>query len=460
MSNDKKIVRMKKREININAATVIIAAVLLYVIICIISAARKEPITTYKVNKSNISNDIILDGLIIRNEQIITSPNAGYVCYYVRDGEKIKKNAMVCTIDQTGQVYNALSDDAGYEEVLTAEDYIDVRNTISLYKVNYSNDNFYEAYNFENSINNKVLELTNEILMQQLSASGNPMAISSVASPYSGIVTYYMDGYESFDINSINAASFDKSAYMKNTLKTGDMISAGEPIVKIIPDDTWYIVAPISNEQIAMLEDDEYISFKLNNSNYQMTMPYELIYANDGTYIKVTVTKYMSNYIAERFISLEIIMEEDTGLKVPVSALVDKEVYLIPTSYLTGGGNQTLSNSLYVQSRDENGNETIKQVNANIYMTVDDVSYIDPKSLDPSDVLVDIQTQETLAVSVLSTETIKGVYSATRGTADFRKVTIKKIDDEFALIESGEEISAYDNIILDASKVTENQILY
>lgn len=460
MSKNKKIVHMEKREISINAATIIIAAVLLYVIICIISSARKEPITTYKVNKSNINNDIILEGLIIRNEQIINAPNTGYICYYVRDGEKIKKNAVVCTVDQTGQVYNALSDDAGYEEVLTAEDYIDVRNTISLYKVNYSDNSFYEAYNFENSINNMVLELTNEILMQQLSASGNPMALSSVGSPYSGIVTYYVDGYESFDINTISAAAFDKSGYMKNTLKTGDMVSAGNPIVKIIPDETWYIVAPISNEQIALLEDDEYISFKLNNSEYDMTMPYEIIYANDGTYIKVTVTKYMSNYVAERFINLEIILAEDTGLKVPVSALVDKDVYLVPAEYLTGGGNQTRDNNLYVQSRDENGNETVKQIPANIYMTVDGVSYIDPKSLDPSDVIMNIDTKETLAVSVLQTEKIQGVYSTTRGTADFRKVTVKKLDDEFALIESGEEISAYDNIILDSSKVKENQILY
>ena len=48
------------KDIKINAATCVIAAVLLYSVICIIIASRKDPITTYKVNKSDISEDFKL----------------------------------------------------------------------------------------------------------------------------------------------------------------------------------------------------------------------------------------------------------------------------------------------------------------------------------------------------------------------------------------------------------------
>jgi hypothetical protein len=450
-----------KRNVSINAATIIIAAIFVYVVACIVISARKKPITTYKVSKSDVSNDIVLDGVIIRDEQVITSDKSGYICYFVRDGEKIRKNATICTIDQTGQIQSVLTDDQGYEDVLSQEDYIDIRDSISLYKVNYSNDSFYEAYNFKNSINNKVLELTNEILMKQLTSTGSSTSISMLNSPKSGLVTYYVDGYENLSVDNISADMFDKSGYMKETLKTGDMITEGEPVVKVIPSETWYVVAPITNEQIALLNDDEYVTINLNSSSYTMTMPYEIVYGMDGNYIKVTISKYMSNFVAERFISMEIILEEETGLKIPVSSIVDKDVYVVPSEYLSAGGNQNSENNLLVETTMEDGTETVDRVAVTIYKTVDDECYIDPKSLEPTDVILKLDESDGgIAVSTLPVEQIQGVYSATRGTAEFRMINVKKMIDEFALIESGEEISEYDNIILDSSQVTENQILY
>jgi hypothetical protein len=169
----------------------------------------------------------------------------------------------------------------------------------------------------------------------------------------------------------------------------------------------------------------------------------------------------MSNFVAERFISMEIILEEETGLKIPVSSIVDKDVYVVPSEYLSAGGNQNSENNLLVETTMEDGTETVDRVAVTIYKTVDDECYIDPKSLEPTDVILKLDESDGgIAVSTLPVEQIQGVYSATRGTAEFRMINVKKMIDEFALIESGEEISEYDNIILDSSQVTENQILY
>jgi hypothetical protein len=181
----------------------------------------------------------------------------------------------------------------------------------------------------------------------------------------------------------------------------------------------------------------------------------------DGNYIKVTISKYMSNFISERFISMEIILEEETGLKVPVSAIVDKDVYVVPNEYLSAGGNQSSENSLLIQTTMEDGTESVERVTVTIYKSVDETSYIDTNGLEPSDVILKLDESDgAIAVSTLPTDQIQGVYSATRGTAEFRMINVKKMIDEFALIESGEEVSEYDNIILDSSQITENQILY
>ena len=458
-NNNQKIVKFN-RDIKVNAATCIIAAILLYVVICVVIASRKEPITTYKVNKSNISNNITLEGIALRDEEVISTTKSGYICYYIRDGEKIQKNSTVCSVDETGQIYNVISDVDEYDALLTKEDYDSIRALISLYKVDYSDSSFYQAYNFENNLNNKVLELNNEILMQQINDTTNTTALTGIYSPYSGLVTYYIDGFENHTVADINQDSFDKSKYSKQTLKTGDVVATNSPIVKIVPSEKWNIVAPITQEQISAIADSEYINFKINNSSYEVYMPYEIINGTDGTYINISLDKYMSNFVSERYLTIEILKKDDTGLKIPVSAIVDKDVYKIPISYFSAGSNQSNANRVNIQILDENGEITIKQVAPTIYDSDEEYCYVDPLAFSATDVLLDINSNKTIAVSLLTTSQIQGVYSANRGTAEFKKITIIKTVDEFALIESDEDVKIYDNIILDSSTVKENQIIY
>ena len=464
MDKNKKVIKLNK-DIKFNIAGAVVAAIFLYVLISLIMSLKKEPVTTYKVNKTDINNNIIVDGLIVREELVLNSDKSGYVCYYIRDGEKVTKDSTVCTIDETGQVFNTINDTESYDGLLTADDYNEVRNLISLYKLTYSDTNFYNAYNFEISLNNKVLELTNEILMQQVGGNVSQNSMSAIISPESGLVTYYIDGYENYDISNVSKSDFDKSNYKKETLKTGDIISSGTPVVKIIPNEKWNMIIPVSDEQIASIkevynDENPNLHFKINNSSYIISMPFEIIYGSDGKYLNIMLDKFMLNFMSERFASVEIILEDDSGLKVPVSSLTEKEVYQIPVSYLSGGGNQSTNTKINVQYMGEDNEITIKQVSPTIYMIDEEYCYVDPLVFDETDVLLNINTNESLAVSMIPRISIKGVYSANRGIAEFKMVTIIKTIDDFALVKSDESLNIYDNIILDSSKVYENQIIY
>lgn len=463
MDKNNKIIKFNK-DIKFNIAGAVVVAVFLYVVITLIISLKKEPVTTYNVNKTDINNNITIEGLAVREELVLNSEKSGYVCYYIRDGEKVMKNSVVCTIDETGQVYNTISDAESYDGLLTSDDYNEVRNLISLYKISYKDVSFYNAYNFENTLNNKVLELTNEVLMQQV-GQGGQNALASVSSPESGLVTYYIDGYENYDITGVKKGDFDKSNYKKETLKTGDIISSGTPVVKIMPSEKWNIILPITDDQAASInsvynEEGARLNFKINNSSYNISMPFDIINSSDGKYLNISLDKYMLNFMSERFVTVEIILEGDSGLKVPVSAITKKEVFQIPVSFLSGGGNQSSNIKLNVQVMGEDNEVTIKQVTPIIYMTDDEYCYVDPLAFDDTDVILNIDTNESLAVSLIPRISIDGVYSANRGIAEFRMVTILKTIDDFALVKSDEWLNIYDNIILDSSKVHENQIIY
>lgn len=456
-----------KRQVTINAATILIAAILIYIIGCIFITANKKPITTYKVNNSIVNNDISLEGLIIRNEQVITSPSTGYLCYYTRDEDKVKKSAFLCSIDQTGQLDNMISDAETVQDVLRTNDYLYIRDNISYYKDTYSDVNFYDAYNFNASINNKVYELTNELLMQKLEQNGST-SVSGVKAPNSGLAAYYIDGYENIDTTNISKEYFDKSAYKKQIHKTGDSVTAGDPIIKLITDDTWYIIAPITLEQLSQIPDPEYVRVKLKNGEYSMTVPYAVINAPDGTYIRLKLNKYMSNFISERFIDVSLALEEYSGLKVPVSAIVNKTVYIVPKTLLSENGAMNEINNISIISFDSEGKSKVTNKPVTVYKVEDDMCYIGADFLNPEDRIVEVKPKgdvddtgnTTYPVSQLQTGTIQGVYRTTRAVAEFRMVNIKKQINEFVLVETGEYLKVYDNIVLDASKVKENQVLY
>lgn len=459
MKQPNRIIQLNK-EIRANAATIVIAAVLLYVVISVVSSLSKESVTIYQVSKGDVSNDITLQGLAIRDEVIVNTQKSGYLCYYITDGEKVKKNSTVCTIDETGEIYNTENNsDSNYNALLSSNDYASIRSLISSYKLSYSDVTFYNAYSFETSANNKVFELTNEVLMQQAGSSGR--GLSSVSAPDSGLVTYYIDGYENYQISEkIKASDFDKAGYDKKAMKSGDYAEAGSTIVKIIPSEQWNIVAPISQDQLAELDGQSYVKFRINNSNFTITMPFTIIEGSDGSYINIAIDKYMSNYLSERFVTVELIQSDESGLKIPSSALVEKQVYRIPLSYLSAGSNQSNENRLNLQRTDDNGNKTIQQMQPKIYKTDEKYAYVDPEDFEDSDILVNITSNATIAASLLELYPLTGVYFANQGIAEFRRVTVIKTIDEFVLIESGEELKAYDNIVLDAQSVTENQLIY
>lgn len=459
MKQPNRIIQLNK-EIRANAATIVIAAVLLYVVISVVSSLSKESVTIYQVSKGDVSNDITLQGLAIRDEVIVNTQKSGYLCYYITDGEKVKKNSTVCTIDETGEIYNTENNsDSNYNALLSSNDYASIRSLISSYKLSYSDVTFYNAYSFETSANNKVFELTNEVLMQQAGSSGR--GLSSVSAPDSGLVTYYIDGYENYQISEkIKASDFDKAGYDKKAMKSGDYAEAGSTIVKIIPSEQWNIVAPISQDQLAELDGQSYVKFRINNSNFTITMPFTIIEGSDGSYINIAIDKYMSNYLSERFVTVELIQSDESGLKIPSSALVEKQVYRIPLSYLSAGSNQSNENRLNLQRTDDKGNKTIQQMQPKIYKADEKYAYVDPEGFEDSDILVNITSNATIAASLLELYPLTGVYFANQGIAEFRRVTVIKTIDEFVLIESGEELKAYDNIVLDAQSVTENQLIY
>lgn len=452
-------------EFKLNIGNAIFIIIFIYVLIRIFMSMQKETLSIYEVQNSYIDTNISTTALIVREEKLINADSSGYVSYYVRDGEKIGKDKTVYTIDETGSVYEKIKDKDSDALTMSPDALSEVRARIANFENYFDYSNYSEIYNFRYDIENAVLELTNEALIEQLTslddAATNVSTYKKVNTTESGIITYYKDGYESFNINNFKASDVDKGNYKKTTLKTGEIINAGEPVYKLVTSENWYLVAPLTKEEKRALNDKQTVRINIHNSSKNITCNFRLEEVDDKYFIIIALNQQMVNYINDRFIDIVILMDQKNGLKIPNSSITEKDIYKIPEEFLSKGSDSVDEDFLNVKQLDEQGEVTIKQVKPVIYKTEEGICYVDPNNFSDTDVIVNTENNETLALSQAMRDKLQGVFCVNQGTAAFRYIDIVYQDDEYTIVRANVDYSIawYDRIVLNQSMVEENQII-
>lgn len=448
-----------------NIGTIIFAIIFFYIIIRILISLQKESLSIYEVQNSYIDTNISATALIVRQEELVNATSSGYVSYYVRDGEKIGKNKTVYTIDETGSIYEKIKDTDSDAFELTNDGLNEIRTRISNFENYFNYASFSDVYNFHYDIENAVLELTNEAMIEQLTSlddsSTDISTYKKVTTTDSGIITYYKDGYENFDIHNFKASDINKSNYKKATLKTGEIINSGDPVYKLITSENWYLIAELSDKQVKELSDQDTVTVNIHNSSKNITCNFELTKQDNKNFIIISLNQQMVNYINDRFIDIVIIQDQNNGLKIPNTSITKKSVYKIPIDYLSQGSDSTSNNLLNIKVLDDKGEVTLKQVSPDIYKTDDEYCYVDPNDFGQNDVLVNTQNNDTLALNTAEKAELQGVFCVNQGIATFRYIDVLYQDDEYTIVkpEVPYSIAWYDRIILDQSLVKENQII-
>ena len=90
MANRKKtgnIVSMKRRRSK--TLGVILCLFSLYLLVMFIMSMTKDHLSIYEVNETQIADDETIRGLILRDEVLVNTQKAGYINYYVGEGDRV-----------------------------------------------------------------------------------------------------------------------------------------------------------------------------------------------------------------------------------------------------------------------------------------------------------------------------------------------------------------------------------
>lgn len=461
-------IRKYRKPLNLNIGMLIFVVIFVYVIVCVILYFQTGHIVRYEVKKGSLATNNIYRGVVIRDETVVNTDSAGYVNYYASEGERVAAYDLVYIVDETGRLSEELESVNLGENALSEKELLEFRSELVNFSHGFDREEFSGVYDFKTSLSNTVQKLANANMLESIDSINTGSGVANIVNrcyaPQTGVVSYWVDGYEDLTADQVTEEVFDKKAYeeKKKQLLSNTLLEKGDAAYKLSTDENWSVVIPIeSSERGEELEAEQYIKVRFMKNQYESWGAVKLLHNGDGKhYLQLSFTNSMITFANERFLEIELLVNEDTGLKIPNSAIVDKEFYLIPEDFVLPEGNSGKGQVLrqYVM---ESGEVSSKLYEISLYSYDQDTGeyYVDAAILDEGNVLLKEDGQETFMVSKRATLT--GVYNVNNGYADFKQINILAQNDEYSIVKANTQygLNVYDYIALNGAAVHDDQFI-
>lgn len=458
----KKAPSLSLRPIHIGFAVFFIVFIYMGVNIYVYLNKEKSPI--FEVQKEQLAVDSIFSAVVLRDEKLVNTTHTGYINYYIQNGRKTAKNAPVYSIDSTSKVYNEINSEYAVES-LSNDDISDVRQLLNERLDAYDDSSLTFVGPMEEALKELVYTKLNEKAVSEMkTALGNSSSAMYVYyTPQSGTLSYYADNYMGLTIEDVSDKLFSNSksdaARSENLIVKG-LVNEGSPIYRLCTSEDWSIAVKIPEDFYLKHLEEKNVKVYINNSSKLISGESRWFQKDGGYFCEIDLHQYMSKYINDRFVNVEFYSEDSTGLKIPVSALVTKEYYLIPVSCLydeTGYLGKVMNIERYSV---ETGEAQSMIVYPSRYYSDGFYAYIEKELLNEGDMVIVPETSDRIRVGL--TGKIDGVYSVNKGYYQFVRVEKLMQNSEYIIVRSDTErgLRQYDHIALNGSDAKEQELIY
>ena len=465
----------------LNIGTIMFGVLFIYMAFSAILYFTTPHIESYQVTSGPLSRNETYTGLAIREESVCKAASSGYITYYAREGSKINASGAVYGLSSTKSSSSSAS--------LTPEELSSIRNDMMSFSKSFNPSKFNNTYSFKYELKGNILQysesdtgssapLTSDESGENES-DNTGTSVTSVTSENEnisraesdGIILYSTDNYEGKTIDTVTSADFDQNSYHETDLKTSESVKAGDDIYTIITDERWSLLIPLSEKQADKLKDRSTIRVKFLKDDMTQTGDFSIITIDGDKYGQIDFNKGLIRYASDRFLDIELVTNTTVGLKIPLSAIVTKDFYVIPSSYAKTDPQSNETGFLLDSGKSGKSTTTFK--NASIYAKIEDSSAGDSSSVDPEynyyvdksvfkegDAIVNPTTGEKFVIG--ETDTLQGVYCINKGYAVFRYIEILDQNEEYAIASKNTSygLSRYDHIVKNADRVKEQDVLY
>lgn len=441
---------------------VVFLCILVYILICVFGYMTQKHIVPYQVKEGALSVNNTYRAIALRDEMVVQATGAGYINYYAREGSRVAFNDLVYTLDETGHLSEYIKGRETGESSLTASDLSELRADLISFGNSFDERNFQTVYDFKYTLEGDVVKLGSYNLLENMNnfSDANAGMIQYCAAPKTGIIVYNYDGFEDLTIESITKDTFNEEEYEKVNLLNNELIGSGDRVYKLCTNEDWSIVIQVDEEKAKELAEEGYVLVRFLKNQYESWGKVEAYAGPMGdNFVKLTFTNSMISFCTDRFLDVELLLDTQKGLKIPLSSIAEKTFYIVPRNYITKSGSNE-EEGVLLESFAEDGTMSTKFVATTIYNETDTDYYIDGTNLKIGEYIVEPSTDEKYAISKQGS--LIGVYCVNKGYADFRQINVLLQNDEYAIVEPNTMygLNVYDYIALDAKSVGDDELLY
>lgn len=144
--------------------------------------------------------------------------------------------------------------------------------------------------------------------------------------PISGIVSYYIDGYEDYftfeNMNKIKRKTVEGLSYKSADLKRESVIK-GEPVYKISADDKWYILCWVDEETAESYYEGRDVIIELQDGSVEAQV--HKVTKEDNDYrVLFYLDVYYESFAKSRAEDINIVISDNAGLLIKNKCIIEK----------------------------------------------------------------------------------------------------------------------------------------
>lgn len=331
-------------------ALFVVSVIVLFILIYFVPGVSEKLTATSIVQYDKFQVTDNIDCYFVRDETVFFADGSGLIKYNAKEGERVAKGSEVLRINREN--INASGTDLknvmqriemfGSGKSLFADDVKKLDSIIEALNSELNEEKKKGNTQQVKEIQSKIerLKAKKQLINSSTGAGSTVYAAetgnepSSIAagseliynSKYSGIVSYYIDGYETeFAPQNLRILNREKveqfnmdvaNTYRERALK-------GEPVFKIVKSNIWYAVAWIDKNKIVKYKKGNPIKLNLPLGQTSGTI-YDIIEDNGRFLIILKFTRYYPDFAKIRKINADIVTEDYEGLKISNKSLVSK----------------------------------------------------------------------------------------------------------------------------------------
>ncbi|MGX8714579.1 MAG: HlyD family efflux transporter periplasmic adaptor subunit, partial [Lachnospiraceae bacterium] len=314
---------------------------------------------------------------------------------------------------------------------------------------------FSDLYSFEKQLDSTL----NGLKQRNIDASKDEESDSLHTATWSGIIYFTLDGLEQKKTSEFTRKGIESLAFERSSFSNGDEVANGSSVCKIISEENWDILVPITSDDYEYYKERDTARIYLTDLDVYETCGIKIIKDSEGGYYAdLSLNDYMEAYSSDRVVGLQLCKNVITGLKIPKTSIVSHELYVIPTGFASVNDNSTE----FVKRTEDGGTA---KLHLSISYKDDQYYYIDDDQIQKGDMILEVDQEGTVTsnfYTIDKKETLKGVFNINKGYAVFVVVEVLDENDTYCIVKSGTNygLTIYDHIVLNASTVSEDDLLY